>query len=296
MDDFSFLVLLVVCARRLVRLVGWIGFGVGGGIASATASSDGGYLGGSSFPSFGFGDESNDAFGAEPADEQAKAAADNHAGNIEEVMHFADIMANFCGWIHFPTLNLLGGFRADEQAAERADNHAGKSAPDKQGELEPFFCGSFFSSSAFPMLAAAGMEAGFAPSLGRGFPPTGVCLRWLGRFFGALCFWRRFFLGVAKSCGRGHFAGGEMAFENFVGSVDCLGLFPRFALQFGAARKAVWTPGCCHFPPRFFDLRKRGARLQFERLAGVVDFVSHPSFIEFSLASNVDARIHGDLF
>ena len=72
-----------------------------------------------------------------------------------------------------------------------------------------------------------------------------------------------------------------MAFENFVGGVDCFGLFPRFALQFGAARKAVWTPGRRHFPPRFFDLRKRGARLQFERLAGVVDFVSHPSFIEF---------------
>ena len=75
-----------------------------------------------------------------------------------------------------------------------------------------------------------------------------------------------------------------MAFENFVGGVDCFGLFPRFALQFGAARKAVWTPGRRHFLPRFFDLRKRGVRLQFKRLAGVVDFVSHPSFIGFSRA------------
>lgn len=70
-----------------------------------------------------------------------------------------------------------------------------------------------------------------------------------------------------------------MAFENFVGEVDCLGLFPRFALQFGAAWKAVGTPSRRHFSPRFFDLRKRGARLQFERLTGVVDFILHLSFV-----------------
>lgn len=116
MDDFSFLVLLVGCARRFVRFAGWFGFGVGGGIASAASLFGGGDSGGSSFPSFGFGDEPNNAFGAEPADEQAKAAADNQAGNIEEVVRFANNGANFSGWIHVPALNLLGGFRADEQA------------------------------------------------------------------------------------------------------------------------------------------------------------------------------------
>ena len=84
-----------------------------------------------------------------------------------------------------------------------------------------------------------------------------------------------------------------MAFENFVGDVDCLGLFPRLALQFGVVRKAVGTPGRCHFPPRFFDLRKRGARLQFECAASVVDFVSHLFFV---VPRQKTARSYGDLF
>lgn len=110
---FCFLFLFVVCALRFVWLVGWFGFGVGGGIAPASASSDGGYYGGSSFFPFGFGDEPNDALGAEPADEQAKSAADSHAGNIEEVVYFANNRANFSGWIYVPSLNLFAGFRAD---------------------------------------------------------------------------------------------------------------------------------------------------------------------------------------
>ena len=254
-DDFSFLVLWVVCARRLVRLVGWIGFQVGGGVASAPALFGGGDSGGSVFFSFDFGDEPNNALGADPADDPAKAAADNQAGNVEEIVQFTGKSANFSGRINIPALHFFGGSRADGQADLRADDQADKSARGEQGEQKPFFCGSFLSSSAFFMLAAAGMAAGFAPSAGGVFSPTpGVCRRGFGGFFCVLCFRRRFFFGVAKSWGGGDFAGGQMAFENFVGGVDCLGLFPRFALQFGAAWKAVGAPGRRHFPARFFDL------------------------------------------
>lgn len=116
MDDFSFLVLLVVCARRLVRLVGWFGFRVGGGIALAAALSGGGDSGGAVSFSFGFGDEPNNAFGDDPADDPAKSAADNQAGNVKEIVQFSDKTANFSGWINVPALHCLGGFRADGQA------------------------------------------------------------------------------------------------------------------------------------------------------------------------------------